>query len=293
MSGDGPAALAEFQRWFSSVLRTPLDPSSLTFAISPDAWPTDAEAQTTAGGHGTTRQRLAVYNRQYWLRLFTTFGKEFPLVARLLGFFRLNQLAQSFLLERAPRGFDLGQAPDGFDVWLDHLLARPDVVSVTPPLPDDLDRDALRQAAAIDGAFRALWVAPHVPPFRPTHEDAARLPSSLLLPSPSVALVDEGWALLALRRALAADTGEGSVPLPNKHDHPRTVALVRLADGLAELPLDALQAQLYRALPRVPLSDALAQLAAAAPADRVDALPADVQRWLRWSVELGFWRGIA
>lgn len=284
--------LAELQRWFSEVLRAPLDASSLTLAVAPDAWPAEAERLTSDGAHGTVRDRLAVYNRQYWFRLFTTFGREFPLLARVLGHYRLNQLAQRYLLARPPRGADLGRACDGFDAFVAAELDRGDV-AVTPPLPVGLPIDALRDALAIDAAFRALWIAPRVPPIRPSPSDAARLPASRLVPSPAVAYVDEGWPLLELRRTLAAHPGDGAVPLPAPHAARRDVALLRVAGGVAEAPLEPLQARLYRELARAPLADALDRLAAAAPSSRADALEGDVRRWLAWGVGAGLWIGLA
>ena len=285
-----PSDLGELQRWFSAVLRAPLDPSSMSLAVAPAGWPAEAERLTAPGAHGTVRERLAVYNRQYWFRLFNVFGAELPLVARLLGHFRLNQLAQAFLVEHPPRGVDLGRACDGFDRWLDLALSRGEEPALTPPWPEGLPRELVREALAVDAAYRALWAAPRVPPYRPSDADAARLPTSRLVPSEAVALLDERWPLLDLRRRLPALSGDGPVTPPGVLDSPRAVALVRLTDAIVEVPLEPLQVLLYRELARAPLEVAVGALAERAGA--ATDLAADVRRWLRWSVEAGLWSGL-
>ncbi len=292
MTRAAPPALLEVQRWFSRVLWTPLDASSLTLTVSPERWPPEAAALTSPGAHGTATERLAVYNRQAWFRMFTVFGREFPLLARVVGHFRLNQLVQRFLLTHPPVGADIARACDGFDGYLGAALEG-EVLALTPALPPELPLAAVHDALCIDGAFRALWVAPRTPPLRPSASDAARLPSARFVPSPSVVYVDEGWPLLELRRGLDASPGEGPIPLPSPHATRRTVALLRLTDAVVEAPLEPLQARLYRELSRTTLDEALALLADSAPTSREEGLAEDVRRWLAWGVEAGLWVGLA
>lgn len=283
---EAPASLAEMQRWFSLVLRAPLDPSSRSFVASPEAWPPEAERLTTPGAHGTRRERLAVYNRQYWFRLFTAFGREYPLLARLVGHFRLNQLTQRFVLSRSLSGVDLGRAADGFDAFVAEELSRGEL-GLIPSLPAEVN-DALRDAAAIDAAYRALWAAPKAPTLRPDPADLDALTAAPLVPSGAAVIVEEGWALLELRRALPGVEGEGAVALPERHDARRAVALVRRDGVIVEAPLEPLQALLYRELARRALPAALDVVAAASTSPSAE-LARDVERWVAWSVRAGLW----
>src|SRR6185436_18864497 len=98
------------------MLRTPLDRSSGTLSATPSAY--DPLVRAVDGPRGSASERLAVYNRQYWFRLFRVMQGCFPLTTRLLGHWTFNGHAGRFLLEHAPHGWDIEQASEGFVTWL-------------------------------------------------------------------------------------------------------------------------------------------------------------------------------
>ncbi len=278
--GPGPAWLAELQGAFGAVLRTPLDRSTGTLRATPEDYDRDALAEVLDGPLAPGPARLAVYNRQYWFRLFGVMQTAFPLTARLLGHWHFNDHVARFFLAHPPQGWDIDRAPDGFEA------------SLSDSLREHPDRDALIEAAGIDAAWRGLFRAPDAAPFRPSPEDAARLLDSRLVPSPAVALVSERWSWLQLRSALSGDRGESVVPLPDRLAQPRWWALAREPGGIRHLPLEAREGELLALLRRHPLRDALALLEAACPEPERAALPAHCGRWLARSVERGFWVGL-
>lgn len=278
---DAPAWLAELQAHFGAVLRTPLDRSTGTLRATPALYDRGTLDEAVDGPRAPAAERLAVYNRQYWFRLFGVMQTAFPLTARLLGHWHFNEHSAAFLLAHPPHHWDIDRAPDGFD---DHLAASYG--------PDEL-RDPLVEAARIDAAWRALFRAPATAAFAPSAADAARLLDARLVPSPAVAVVSERWPLLELKRSLTASRGESAVPLPPPLPGPRWWALVREAAGVRHVALEAREGELLALLRERTVRDALATLEARCDDDERATLPANARRWLARSVERGCWSGLS
>ena len=286
----GPDWLQRFQARFSAMLRTPLDRATGTLRAQPPAYDALLRGETLDGPKSTADERLSVYNRQYWFRLFGVVQSAFPLTTRLLGHWLFNDYAARFLMTHPPRGWNIDRVPDGFDAFLAHELPESGVLLGTPPRR--LDRLALLDAARIDAAWREVFLAPESPSYRPSAADAARLMSARLVPSPTVALLEEHWPLLALRRSLIDDRSESPVLLPPKLAHSQSWALVRKPAGIGQLALEAREAELFCLLRERPVGDALARLELACSEEERLSLPARTQEWLGRSVELGFWSGL-
>jgi hypothetical protein len=276
-----PDWLVELQARFGAVLRTPLDRSTGTLRATVAAYAPAALDDARDGPRRPAAERLAVYNRQYWFRLFGVMQTAFPLTARLLGYWRFNDYAARFLLAHPPRDWDLDRAPDGFEDSLDGALGTGDA------------SDALREASRIDAAWRRLFHAPATAPFRPTAEDAARLLDARLVPSPAVAVVVERWPLLELKAALAGAPGELPVALPPRLPDARWWALVREPNGIRHVALDAREGELLALLRRHTVRDALARLEATCSDAERASLPVNAQRWLARGVARGVWCGLA
>jgi hypothetical protein len=283
-----PRWLADLQRAFSSALRAPLDRSTLTLRAREESYGAEILGEVLPRGDTTPAARLAVYNRQYWFRLFTVLQGEFPLTARVAGFWGFNAVAERHLLERPPSSFDIGRAADGFEAMILRLAAS--------DLPSTLrDRHlALHDAASIDEAFRAVASSPDEPAFRPGPDDTAALLERGLAASSRWKLVEERFALLELRQRVceAPVSDERPIALPAALATPRTWAVVRVARGFGHIPLSPAHAALLTLLQSLPLGEALQELERRFPAERNPELPGQVQRWLARSVELGFWKGL-
>lgn len=279
--GRVPAWLADFQGRFGAVVRTPLDRGTGTLRATPAAYDRDALGEALDGPRTRAGERLAVYNRQYWFRLFGVMQTAYPLTARLLGHWFFNEHAARFFLAHPPHSWDIDRAPDGFDGFLAGSLG------------DDVPRDALIEAAGIDAAWRLLFRAPATVPYRPDAADGLRLLDGRLLPSPAVAVVVERWPLLALKSSLAGARGESIVPLPPPLPQPCWWALMREPTGIRRVPLEPREGELLRLLGRHTVRDALAGLEGECPEDERAALPTNARRWLARSVERGFWAGLS
>jgi len=279
MSRPAPAWLAEFQAGFGAVIRTPLDRASGTLTAATAAYDPQLCAEALDGPLSRGRERLAVYNRQYWFRLFTVLQAAFPLTARLMGYWEFNAVAARYLLARPPRGWDIEDISDGFRPYFEDAL--------------DESAPALRltwiECVRIDAAYREVFRAETLPPLRPLESDAAALLTGRLVPLPAFRLVEEHSQLVALRTTLMANALSATVDLPPRLAQPQAWAIVRREGGTERIPLDTREADLLTLLGRHPVAEALAHLESACPAEERADLPQKVRAWLARSIELGFW----
>ncbi len=281
MKRGAPAWLAEFQASFGDVIRTPLDGASGTLTAKPSAYDSRVVGDARDASNATGSERLAVYNRQYWFRLFDVLQGAFPLTSRLTGYWLFNQCASRFLLANPPRGWEIDRAPDGFEAFFEGTLEWPDASA----------RQAWTESVRIDAAWRDVFRAPRMPPLRPSQADASRLLESRLAPSPAVRVIRESFPLLELRKKTIGDPSAARVDIPPALAHPRAWALVRNDEGILQISLEPREAELYALLREFSVRDALARLEHTCSAEERVLLPAKTRAWLARSLEREFWTG--
>jgi hypothetical protein len=295
---ESPTWLALLQQRFGALLQTPLDRSSGSLRAETSAY--DAELLAAARPTETlsSAERLATYHRQYWFRLFTVTQGQYPLTARLVGYWRFNDFAARHLVEHPPRGFDIDSVGDGFAQTLARLLQKDGKVEAEASQADaPVDAAAVLEAARIDAEFHRVTRAPRCEPFRPSAQDAQRLASSRFVLSPSVALLSEHWSLSERRLGLVELRGDQAFELGERLSEARHWLLARhqhkpgLTLGL--VALEPAEAKLLELLQQYPLEQALGLLEAAVSAAERLQLPARAQAWLARSVQLGVWAGLA
>jgi hypothetical protein len=274
------------------MLRTPLDPSSGTWEATTARYDATILASARPGPTTPAAERLAVYNRQYWFRLFGVLQSEHPLTTAVVGAWSFNALATGFLLAQPPRGKDLGDVAIGFAEHLEATLP-PGPLRLSPSTRT-VPRAAVVQAASIDAAFRSVFIAPPEPVLRLSPAEAASLHAARLQPSAAFRMIEEAWPLVALRRELGSRTSTSPCSLPEPHPHgAQRWAVCRAPGGERVLALEPVQARLLQLLCEHPVGRALAILEAEHAAVDAGALARDVQRWLAQSMSLGLWRGLA
>jgi len=286
-----PEWLLDLQARFSGLLRTPLDRSTTSLRADTSAYDPALVDAAQPSSTLSSAERLAVYHRQYWFRLFTVLQGLYPLTTRLLGYWRLNGFAAHHLVERPPRGFDIDAIGDDFAMSLAEQLPENGTVVTDSGLR--VEAAAVLDAAHVDAAFHRVTRAPRSEPLRPGPADAARFNDSCLRLSAGVALVQERWPLAELRMSFVERQGDGQISLPERWPTPRHWLLARHASKLGLLALEPREAELLGLLQLLPLEQALGRLeAAASPAER-ESLPERAQAWLARSVRLGVWAGFA
>ena len=286
-----PAWLLELEAAFGQMLRTPLARGTGTLRAETSAYPPALLAQARPGAGLSPAERLSVYNRQYWFRLFTLLQRSFPLTAQLVGFWRFNELASDFLGQRPPRSWDIARIGEGFVDFLSEALPLADLE--LPPPRRDLPRAALLEAARIDEAYRDVFSAPASAPYQPLLDDAALLLHGRLQLSRAVALLSESWPLCELRRGTLGAEPLGALVLGAPLAAPRSWLLARDGLRLNLIALEPREAQLLGLLTQYPVANALAHLEAECFEVERQQLPERVQAWLARSMRLGIWSGIS
>jgi hypothetical protein len=279
MSRSAPGWLADFQALFGSMLRTPLDRASGTLTAATAAYDPQLCAEALDGPLSSAAERLAVYNRQYWFRLFGVLHAGFPLTARLLGYWEFNEVAANYLIAHPPGGWDIERIADRFRPFFEDGLGE--------SAPDW--RLTLTESVRLDAAYREVFRAASLPPLRPSASDAADLLTGHLVPIPALRLVEEHRALLALRTTLLATPNSATAELPPLLARPQAWAIIRREAGTARIPLEAREAELITLLGQHSVADALGRLESSCPAEEKSKLPDQVRAWLARSFQLGFW----
>ncbi len=285
-----PPWLSELQAAFGALLQRPLDRSTGTLRARTEDYRHGLVALVKPGSGLDAGGRLAVYHRQYWFRLLTALQDDFPLLARLLGFWEFNGWAARYLVEAPPGGSNLQRAGDAFPAFL-QAVTGPGWVGGAGG--DQIPRAALLEAAAIDGAWRAVLAAPAEPPLEPAGIEASSWPSLRLRPRACFAVVEEHWPLCELRRRLAGLPVERAAPLPPRHGSARWFLVGCTGASVLERELGPLQARLLRLLGELPVGQALARLEAGCDEAARRDLPGLVERWLAEAVGLGYFAGEA
>jgi hypothetical protein len=264
-----PEWLADFQKSFGVILRTPLENKSgtLTSAL-PASW---TELGILPRSKRMAAAGLSDYHRQYWFRLLTVLQKDFSLTARLMGLWTFNQWAQRYLLEVPPRAYDLGILGQHFADFLQNM-----------PLPAEI-----LQAARLDQVRAEVFMAPDFQPWL-WEMDSHREPGLLRLrAAPDWRIFREDWALVDLCLRLDGMKDAETLPSPKVHQATRTWLIQRDEKGLIHRPLPAAQGQFYELLSEKNLQDALVSMEA-----EIQSLPesqALVQRWMADSMRWRLW----
>ena len=272
------------------MIRTPLERANGSLRVAHESYDEALTQLALASERLGSNARLALYNRQYWFRLFTLFHGAFPLTTRLLSHFTFNGYVSCFLVARPPRHWDIEAMLAGFDEFLQQALP-----AGTTPIEGQrasVDTLAVLEAARIDSAFHRVFRAPAFEAFRPSGEHAAHLLTSRLIASPASAVLEEHWPLCELRPQIMLEGGEAARALPPRLEAARHWLLLRPQNRLALLPLEAREARLLRLLSGLSVECALAQLEQECPAEERASLPEATQRWLARSVALGIWVGL-
>ncbi len=101
--------LTQIQARFALVVMHPLTARDATDPVWEDGKPTSAIAQTIIKPNDrlTSIQRLEIYNRQYWFRVWESLGEDFPGVRRIIGRARFYKTMTAYVTKHPSRSFTL------------------------------------------------------------------------------------------------------------------------------------------------------------------------------------------
>lgn len=78
----------------------------------------EAEAIIRPNDRLTSFERLEIYNRQYWFRLFTSFEEDFPGLEAILGRAKFDRLMREYLTDCPSESFTLRNLGSRLEAWL-------------------------------------------------------------------------------------------------------------------------------------------------------------------------------
>src|SRR4051794_22309005 len=107
-------------------------------------------------------ERLEVYNRQYWFRLFEALDTDFPALIKLIGKEHFRELAESYIRDCPSQSYTLRDLGSRMADW---LAANPDKAGE--------HSEAAVDAAKLEWAYVEAFDAAELPPAKPEEFAAA------------------------------------------------------------------------------------------------------------------------
>lgn len=114
------ATLGEIQRRMAAAVMHPLTRAETMPRRRRDGVSNQAEAEAIIRPNDrlTSFERLEIYNRQYWFRLYSSFEEDFPGLEAILGREKFDALMRAYLTECPSESFTLRNLGSRLDAWL-------------------------------------------------------------------------------------------------------------------------------------------------------------------------------
>ncbi|HTW48094.1 MAG TPA: DNA-binding domain-containing protein [Acidobacteriaceae bacterium] len=97
----------------------------------------EADAIIRPNDRLTSFERLEIYNRQYWFRLYSSFEEDFPGLQAIVGRARFDALMRAYLTDCPSESFTLRNLGSRLEAWLD---LHPQLIEPHPELARDMVR---------------------------------------------------------------------------------------------------------------------------------------------------------
>lgn len=253
------------QEQFGKSIRTPFSFSTGRFLCRKEVYSNLAAESITPREAQTGRDRLAVYNEQYWYRLLTVLQQDFPLLAGTMGLWEFNQLATAFLDQHPSCSPYLQNLPNGFVEFL----------KISPIF--NIPR--LVQIAALEMAILNAFHAPSVSSLDPSglsSRELELLAGASLVFQPWFSLLEEDWNLMECRAGLV----EKQIDVPLLLDRKGYWAVFRNGNDVEWQELDPIQFNLLnRIRSGQTLGSACEALAENPDTPEVESLMARIPSW--------------
>ena len=118
MHVEAPLSLLKLQLQMGGAIREKVAFGSGKFVFASDHYSEELCKLIFPRGIQSSRQRMAIYNEQYWFRLFTLLQEEFPLTATTMGMWKFNQCACDYLTAYPSHSFSLDFLAENFCPFL-------------------------------------------------------------------------------------------------------------------------------------------------------------------------------
>ena len=111
----------------------------------------EADAIIRPNDRLTSFERLEIYNRQYWFRLYSSFEEDFPGLHAILGRAKFDALMRAYLTDCPSESFSLRNLGSRLETWLDE---HPEHLGPHPTLALDMVRLEWAHIEAFDSEER-------------------------------------------------------------------------------------------------------------------------------------------
>ena len=177
--------LLDFQRRMAEDVSRPLTADFAMQNLSPDGTAVEeiAAGYIKPNNLLSSFERLEIYNRQYWFRVFGAVSEDYPALSALLGQKRCETLILAYLKDNPSTSFTLRDLGSKLPAWLER---HPKLAGSQSELAVDVAR--------LEWAYIEAFDSPALPPLDPV-EFSRLLPASTLALQPHL-------QLLALRYAV-------------------------------------------------------------------------------------------
>jgi hypothetical protein len=113
----------------------------------------EADALIRPNDRLSSFERLEIYNRQYWFRLYSSFEEDFPGLKAILGGKKFDRLMRDYLTECPSQSFSLRNLGSQLEAW---LAERPEYLDPRRDLAMDMVRLEWAHIEAFDSAAMPL-----------------------------------------------------------------------------------------------------------------------------------------
>ena len=112
--------LMQLQRTMARAVMQPLTSSERMQRRAPGGGPMKRYASRFIKPNDrlTSFERLEIYNRQYWFRVLSALGEDFPGLRSVLGQRRFDAMTKAYLIANPSRSFTLRNLGSRMESWL-------------------------------------------------------------------------------------------------------------------------------------------------------------------------------
>jgi len=215
-------SLASLQRTMARAVMQPLTPAERMQNRAPDGKSMRAYAGRFIKPNDrlSSFERLEIYNRQYWFRLFSSMNEDFPGLRAVLGDKKFEAMSKAYLVDCPSQSFTLRNLGARLESW---LRKHPKWAGPKQALAIDIVRLEWADIEAFDGKAE--------PALRPEDLGAQASETLKLKLQPYISLLDLRYPvddLLLEVRKEDEDTDFASNAFQEKHKRKRVQAVAKL-----------------------------------------------------------------
>lgn len=213
------AALLELQKRMATAVMEPLTRNETTRRVRRDGVVMEREAAAFIKPNDSlsSLERLEIYNRQYWFRLYSSFEEDFPGLQAVLGRRQFDRLMRAYLDECPSISFTLRNLGSRLHSW---LTTHQEFTAPKIRVAEDM---ALLEWAHIE-AYDAATTPTPIPEFFANANEA-----TVFQLQPSVYLLDLNYPVVELLIAVRQSAGSSDTSTNNATATRKESAVRRVA----------------------------------------------------------------